>query len=436
MPEDPRPGTVGYVLTGYPRRSELFIASEIHRLEELGVPLRLYVLTPPEETEHHPVVDRIRARPVHLPGTEPMRGQPLLRWLRGNAGPYLPALRRVAARRPAGLLRATAAALAQAVRAREGRHPRTLHVKDLLLAVGLADRVLADGDVAHLHAHFAHRTTTVTWLAAMVCGRPFSFTGHAKDIYRGSLNPAGLLARKLRAAAFAVTCTRANLEHLLAVAPGAAVHLAYHGLNADFAGLLRTPAGRPAGPERFTVIAVGRLVRKKGFDVLVEAFALLRERGVDATLLIAGESGPEEPGVRALVAARGLQADVELAGPLSQEDLLARFRGASVAALACRVDTDGDRDGIPNVLVEAMAAGLAVVSTTVSGIPELVEDGVTGLLVPPEDPAALADALLRLAKDPAERDRLAAAGTALVADRFDGDALATSMAQRFAGVRR
>jgi glycosyltransferase involved in cell wall biosynthesis len=430
------PESVGYVLTGYPRRSELFIASEIRRLERLGVRLRLYVLTPREEQDHHPVVDRIRARPVRLPAAAPMRGQPVLRWLRANAGPFLPSLRRTAMRHPWRLARASSAAAAQAVRAREGNRPRAAHVKDLLLAVGLADRILRDGDVVHLHAHFAHRTTTVTWLAAILCGLPFSFTGHAKDIYRGNLNPAGLLPRKLRAAEFAVTCTRANLDHLRALAPDATVHLMYHGLNADLSALLRDAPPRPAAAEGFTVIGVGTMVPKKGFDVLVQAVAQVRERGVDARLVIAGESGPEDPRIRALIDRLGLAPHVELAGPLSQVELLARYRSATVAALACRVVSDGDRDGIPNVLVEAMATGLPVVSTTVSGIPELITDGENGLLVAPDDPAAVADALLRLAKDPAERERLARAGADVVANRFDGDALATRMAALFAAVSR
>jgi glycosyltransferase involved in cell wall biosynthesis len=419
---------VGFVLTGWPRRSELFIASEIHRLEQLGVPLRLYVLTPPDEPDHHPVVDRIRARPHHLPATAKLGRGSVVAWLAGNAGPFLPALRRTALRHPVRLLRAAGAAGAQAVRARDGRRPRTIYVKDLLLAVGLADAVRRDGDVTALHAHFAHRTTTVTWLAAILCGLPFSFTGHAKDIYRGSLNPAGLLARKMRAARFVVTCTGANRDHLRAIAPDVPVELAYHGLNADFTALLARPAPPAVEPERFTVVGVGRLVPKKGFDVLVAAVAQLRDRGVDARLVIAGEDGDDTGHVRDLVAAHGLGADVEMTGPLTQDELLARYRSSSVFALACRVVADGDRDGIPNVLVEAMAAGLPVVSTAVSGIPELVRDGEDGLLVPPDDPAALADALLRLAKDPAERARLAAAGAATVAARFDGDRLARRMA--------
>ncbi len=391
-----------------------------------------------------------------------------------NFGSFRPALGRVARRHPLRTLRAAAAAAGQAVRARDGLRPRSIYLKEFLQAAEVADRLLRARDVRHLHAHFAHGTTTVTWLASMLTELPFSFTGHAKDIYRESLNPAGLLRRKMRAASFVVTCTGANQEHLRRVEPAADVHLVYHGLNADFAALLPTAPVRPGpdaggcdrgGPGRpgarrtgaaerawqraaaaagtatlaadpditpLRVVAVGRMVPKKGFDVLVEAVADLTARGVELELVVAGEDGPDAATIRRLVAERCPDA-VQFTGPLSQCELLALYRGADVFALACRVDADGDRDGIPNVMVEAMAAGLPVVSTAVSGIPELVRDGENGLLVPPEDPAALASALLRLATDASLRHRLAAAGRETVAERFDGDVLARRMAGLFRG---
>ena len=460
----PAPETVGYVLKGYPRISELFIASEIWRLEQLGLRLRLFVLKPADEAGHHPVVDRIEATPSYLPDTTSLSGVGAGQWLRDNFASFRPALGRVARRHPLRTLRAAAAATGQAIRARDGLRPRSIYLKEFLQAADVADRLLRTGDVRHLHAHFAHGTTTVTWLASMLTKLPFSFTGHAKDIYRESLNPAGLLGRKMRAASFVVTCTGANQEHLRRVEPTADVHLVYHGLNADFAALLPTgsaavraePVTVDAVPAKLAweravaaagtatlaaerddvsplrIVAVGRMVPKKGFDVLVEAVAELTARGLELELVIAGEDGPDAANVRRLVAERCPDA-VQFTGPLSQCELLALYRGADVFALACRVDADGDRDGIPNVMVEAMAAGLPVVSTAVSGIPELVRDGENGLLVPPEDPGALASALLRLAADVPLRHRLAAAGRETVAERFDGDVLARRMAGLFRG---
>ena len=231
------PDSVAYVLKGWPRISELFIASEIYRLEQAGLPLRLYVIKPPDEAQTHPVVDRIQAPTEYLPPATSLSETTLVAWLRENLPAFMPALRRTARRHPMGLARATAMALAQCVRARSKRFgwPRKLYVKELLQAVALADRLADAPDVRHLHAHFAHGTTTVTWLCSTITGLPFSFTGHAKDIYSPSLNPAGLLRRKLLAARFAVTCTEANVRHLRTIAPEAVVHRVYHGLNADFA---------------------------------------------------------------------------------------------------------------------------------------------------------------------------------------------------------
>lgn len=424
-------GTVAYVLKGYPRISELFIASEIWRLEQLGVPLRIVVLKPADEDTRHPVVDRIRAVPTHLPETTSLSASGLPRWLVANLPTFARPLGRVALRHPLGLVHAAGAAAAQAWRARTGLRPSRLMAKELLLATAVVDELDRAGDVRHLHAHFAHGCTTVTWLASIVTGLPFSFTGHAKDIYRESLNPAGLLARKLRAAEFATTCTHANLDHLRAIAPDAEVHLAYHGLNAEFSALLAdAPAPTPPS-DRVRIVSVGRMVPKKGFDVLVRAVADVRDRGIDVELVLAGENGPERGAIRGLVDDLGLGDRVVWRGTVTQSELLAEYRRASMFVLACRVDDSGDRDGIPNVLVEAMAAGLPVVSTSVSGIPEAVRDGDNGLLVPPESPGALADAIARIATDPGLADRLRERAACTIAEHFDGDALAAELAYRF-----
>jgi glycosyltransferase involved in cell wall biosynthesis len=482
-------GTIAYVLKGYPRLSEMFITSEIFRLEQLGVPLRLHVIKPADEARRQGIVSRIKARPDYLPATTSLSATPLRRWLSLHLKEFMPALRRVARRRPSGVARAAVAALAQAVRARRSfwSPPRKVYLKEFLQAAAVASRVLDDAGVRHLHAHFSHGATTVAWLASMMTGLPFSFTAHAKDIYCGSLNPAGLLARKMAAARFVVTCTDANREHLLNVEPRATVHCVYHGLSAEFTGLLDQTAHRQATPDRaglnqttpnqtareeltaralslptraqltaasaatvtnvrlttadaqppaqptqpLRALGVGRLVEKKGFDVLVEACGILRRRGVAVEALIVGESGGHEAEIRRRIAELDLGAHVRLAGPMGQARLYEEYRRAGAFCLPCRVLENGDRDGIPNVLVEAMACGVPVVTTPVSGIPEIVSDGANGLLVPPDDPQALADALGRLAREPLFASRLAGAGRETVRERFDGDRFAAQLAALF-----
>jgi glycosyltransferase involved in cell wall biosynthesis len=425
---------VAYVLKGFPRLSEMFIASEIYRLEQLGIRLRLYVIKPSDESQQHGIVDRIRAKPAYLPPTTSLSANSLFRWLRAHLKDFLPALRRVARQRPLGVARAAAAAFAQAVRARRTfwSWPRKLYLKEFLQAAAIADRLLDEGGVRHLHAHFCHGATTVTWLAAMMTGLPFSFTAHAKDIYCESLNPAGLLRRKMRAARFVVTCTDANREHLLKIAPRAAVHCIYHGLNAEFAGLLEASSCAPSKQEsHLRALGVGRLVAKKGFDVLVEACGILRRRNVPFEALIVGEHGEHEALIRERIRQLGLESSIHLTGPMEQSKLYEEYRRASAFCLPCRVLESGDRDGIPNVLVEAMACGLPVITTGVSGIPEVITDGVNGQLIPPDNPQALADALLRLDRDPRLARRLSDEAQATVRQKFDGERFALQLADLF-----
>ena len=439
------PDSVAYVLKGWPRISELFIASEIYRLEQAGLPLRLYVIKPPDEAQTHPVVDRIQAPTEYLPPATSLSETTLVAWLRENLPAFMPALRRTARRHPMGLARATAMALAQCVRARSKRFgwPRKLYVKELLQAVALADRLADAPDVRHLHAHFAHGTTTVTWLCSTITGLPFSFTGHAKDIYSPSLNPAGLLRRKLLAARFAVTCTEANVRHLRTIAPEAVVHRVYHGLNADFSRLMgEERAAAAPGPngtngarrDVVRLLGVGRLVAKKGFDVVVDACGELDRRGIPFEAVIVGPDDDAGPKLRARIAELGLEGRIRLEGQMSQAELYEEYRRASAFCLPCRILDNGDRDGIPNVLAEAMAAGTPVVTTPISGIPEIVRDGVNGLLVRPDDATAVADAVVRLRDDRDFAGRISAEARATVQRELDGERLAGTLQTLFRDV--
>jgi len=289
MRADPAP-QIAYVLKGYPRVSELFIASEIHRVEAIGVPLALYVIKARDEQIEHEVVRRIRAVPDYLPAFGSVSGASVPRWLCENLPAVSRALGRVLRRHPAATLRAAAMAAGQAFRARRSfwSRPRKVYLKEFFQAVALADRIDDRAGIRHLHAHFSHGATTVTWLAAAILSLPFSFTAHAKDIYQEKLNPAGLLSRKMAAALFVTTCTEANRKHLESSCPGARVHTIYHGLNADFECLLAAESTRTGAGGPFSVLGVGRRVAKKGFGTLVRAMAMARADGLDWRLRLVG----------------------------------------------------------------------------------------------------------------------------------------------------
>ena len=179
------------------------------------------------------------------------------------------------------------------------------------------------------------------------------------------------------------------------------------------------------------VLGVGRLVEKKGFDVFVEACALLAQRGVAFEATIVGEEGDHGDEVRRRIVDRGLEDRLALAGPKTQAQLLDEYRRADAVCLPCRIVDGGDRDGIPNVLVEAMACGVPSVTTAISGIPELIEDERNGLLVAPDDPEAVAAALIRIHTDRELAERLSRAARATVRERFDGDRLTDELAALF-----
>jgi glycosyltransferase involved in cell wall biosynthesis len=267
----------------------------------------------------------------------------------------------------------------------------------------------------HLHAHFLHTPASVARYAAIMAGLGYSLSAHAKDVW---ICPAWELREKLEGARFCVACTEGHRAHLAALAPRAPVVRVYHGLDrALFAPPPSFGSPRdgldPREPVR--VLSVGRFQPKKGFDVLLRAVARV---GCHLTLTLVGY-GPEERALRAL--ARRLRIDhrIRWVGQLDHPAVRALYRESDLFALAPRIARSGDRDGLPNVILEALSQGLPVVATRVAGVPELVEDRVHGRLVPPEDPTALALALRELAADPDARRRLGAAGLRRVSEGWD-----------------
>lgn len=267
--------------------------------------------------------------------------------------------------------------------------------------------------VSLIHSQWAHAGASVAMYGARLLGVPFSFTGHAADLFRER----AALRAKIRAAEFIVCISEFHRRFYLSEgARPEQLFVVYCGIDTSHFTPVRR--ARPAGAP-IRILSSGRLVEKKGFDVLIEALALLKAGGRPFEAVIAG-SGPLEADLRARIAAKGLEDRVTLTGEaLKQEDIPAFMATGDIYTLPCQRAPDGDIDGLPQMLVEAMACGLPSVSTDLVGIPDLVADGETGLLIPSEDAPALAAALARLDDDAALADRLAVAGREIVLSRFD-----------------
>jgi colanic acid/amylovoran biosynthesis glycosyltransferase len=376
---------VGYVTKMYPRFSETFVVNEIRAREAQGERIEIFSLRPPIDGRFHGTLAEVRA-PVTYLSHSSMRASQL--W--------------------------DVARVAQAAHPAVGRHLEALFGLEALEAaeaLELATYVEQRG-IDHLHAHFGSTATSVARVAARISGRPYSFTAHAKDIFHTEVDHRDL-ERKLAEAHHVVTVSDYNLQHLRHAFPAAsrAVHRVYNGVDLDRFGL-------EAGPRRNEVVAVGRLVEKKGFDVLVDAVALLAAQGHQVPCLVAGD-GPLAEDLAARARGAGVQHLVRFLGPLPENEIRALVAGAAVLAAPCVVGADGNADGLPTVLLEALALGTPCVSTYVTGIPEVVRHESTGLLVPPGDASALAAALERLLGDEALQGRVARQGRALVEAEFD-----------------
>jgi glycosyltransferase involved in cell wall biosynthesis len=432
MAHEPGYAEVAYILKGFPRTSETFISNEIHLLETLGLNLSIYSIKKLEGQKNHGVVDAIRAPVTYLPQASDLTGESFLTWMRENFPKFSGSHLRLAMTKPLRYTSALAECLVMSIKYRAGilDWPRTVFIKEFLQAGWIAEAVSRNANIRHLHAHFCHGATTVAMFASRLSGIPFSFTAHAKDIYLRELNPGDLLQIKMRRARFAVTCTGANQDHLQhRHGDVAAIHRIYHGLDTDqFSPAPRDENGEAAIP---TILSVGRLVEKKGFDYLVRACAILRQRGLDFRCLIVGGADKYAENIKRLIHELELDDRISLPGAVTQEELRGYYQAGTVFALPCLVVGNGDRDGIPNVLVEAMAMEMPVISTDISGIPELIEHGVDGLMVPEKSAEAMADAIESLLLDAALRRRLGRAARAKVCRHFNSRHTTVALKQLF-----
>ena len=394
----PRPRRIVVLLKGYPRLSETFIAQELLGLEQAGIDITIASLRRPTDKKRHPVHDEIKAPVLYLP-----------EYLHEAPARVLAALLRCLPR--AGFWRALGAFLPDL--GRDFSRNRFRRFGQALVLAAEWPR-----DAGWLHAHFIHTPASATRYASIILGIPWTCSAHAKDIWT---SPDWELAGKLASARWTVTCTASGFEHLKKLAGGAgAVHLSYHGLDlARFAAFAGARSSRD-GSDRddpVRILSVGRAVEKKGFDTLLTALAMLPHDLHWRFEHIGG--GELLDDLRNEAAALGIDNRIAWNGALAQEDVLSRYRSSDLFALACRIGADGDRDGLPNVLVEASSQRLPCVSTNISGVPELISDGENGLLVPPEDPKALAAALERMIRDPTLRNRLGDAAERKVHGSFD-----------------
>ena len=390
---------LGMILKGYPRISESFISTEILLLESLGIPIEIYSLRQPREAFSHEHVKAIRAPATYIPEYVLPHFQTLLKSntaLWKVLGPHY-------TRCLAGALR------------RAWERKKLATVRHFLQAGHLTAVRLIHRSVSHLHAHFCHTPASVALFASELTGLPFSFTAHAKDVY---ITEPEQLVRKIKRARFVVTCTRYNAKYLRELAESAQcetpIHVIYHGIDLSF--FTFTPSARLGPP--YEILSVGRLVPKKGYDTLFKALKLLDRKGLHFQFTHIG-GGEMEQELSGMINDLDLKHRVKLRGTLPHSEVIKHYRRAHCFALASKVAPNGDRDGIPNVLIEAMAIGVPVVATEVSAIPELVENGTTGVLVQPDDPMGMAAALEDVLLHPEDYEGLVQAARTRVETDFD-----------------
>jgi colanic acid/amylovoran biosynthesis glycosyltransferase len=390
---------VAYVLKRYPRYSETFVVNEILAHEAAGLDINIFALRPPSDTHFQNIISQVRAPVTYIRKPTQGRVSDSLNSLAPTAASYFWAELQEASKVIPDFWSKLAFA--------QGEKASTVYQ-----AAWLAREVKLKG-ITHLHAHFGTVATSVARLASHFTAVPYTFTAHAKDIFHESVEFADM-ERKLKDAASVVTVSNYNVKYLQKTYNLAAnqVQRIYNGL--DLRQLqYSSPAERPP-----LIISVGRLIEKKGLSVLIDACAILKQKNYEFQCQIVGTGSLEFP-LRRQIIDLGLQSCVEIIGPRPQNEVFQLVQQAAVFAAPYVIGQDGNRDGLPTVLLEAMALGTPCVSTVVTGIPEVVCDGETGLIVPQYDAEELAIALGQLLKDPALRVRLSTQARSLIESEFD-----------------
>lgn len=379
-------GKVAYIVKRYPRFSETFIVNEILAHESAGEELEIFSVRPPVDTHFQCVISQVRA-PVHYLPHSGVKASELWGMLRGASRNH-PRLRF----RMDDVMR--------------------FEASEVAAATMLANRALAGG-ISHFHAHFATSAAEVAYLAHLITGIPFSITAHAKDIFHQDVDPARL--RQLIEASLAtITVSDFNVRYLceqIGAGKDKVVRI-YNGLNlAEFP--YSKPVRRPP-----VLLAIGRVIEKKGFEYFVGACDVLNRRGVHFRAQLVGD-GPLLSGLKERVQTLGLAHCFEFLGPQPQRRVKELVAEAAVFVAPCVEGKDGNRDGLPTVLLESMAIGTPCVSTPVTGIPEAIVDGETGCLVPCRDEIALARAIEGLLCDPEQSLKVSLAAREKIESDFN-----------------
>ncbi len=400
---------VACIVKGYPRLSETFIAQEILALEQAGVDIIIYSLRHPTDSSVHPVHEKIKARVHYLPEylyQHPVKVTTALLKALFNKQFYkvLPKFLKDLAR---------------------DLSPN--RIRRFGQALVLAQEIKPDRE--WLYVHFLHTPASVARYASYMTQLPWSCSAHAKDIWTSKDWDS---REKLAELKWLVTCTRSNTEHLKALSPDPnKVSLLYHGLDLSrfpeataFDNIDGSDASRPV-----QIISVGRTVSKKGYDVLLNALAALPDNIHWSFTHIGG--GPLLDNLREQAKALKIDHKINWLGAQNFKQVIKHYQAADIFVLASRISKDGDRDGLPNVLMEAMTQKLACIASDISGIPELITDRKNGLLVEPEKPKQLSAALIELIESPQLRQKLGEKGHETVVNKFSLETNIQNLIERF-----
>jgi glycosyltransferase involved in cell wall biosynthesis len=400
---------IGYILRSYPRLSQTFVLNEILALEQIGVSIQIFALSDPREQIVQPQVNRVQAPVRYL--DEVARPRPLRNMLKENV--------EVARRYFKGYTRSLVYIAANKMI--DQGYTASNRWQIFLQAVSFIYLLILEEQrtgkrLDHLHAHFAHDPTLIAYLVHNITGIPFSFTAHARDLYQVSRK---VLVDRIHRAKAVITCCRANLEYLnrIALSQQSKFSLVYHGVSLkEFQPI--ADAGIGSGSKFPLILSVGRLVEKKGFQDLLQALLVVKRKGEHFRCEIYGD-GPLCQQLREWIKEHGMAGEVMLNGSRTQQELISIYRNATLFILTPFQTEDGDRDGIPNVLLEAMAVGLPVIATRVAGIPELIDHNQNGLLYQPHDVEGISSGIIELLNSVEKRRQLGCAASKKIREQFD-----------------